>query len=163
MSKELEQLEKEAMQVAIPNAVGEYAQWRMVSEEGQKLFDNRADSVKQNLKFLQRVDEIRGVTMADARNINAALGNWTKYGQLLNATATEFEDDAKEYAEAAQLESFWVAIDQWNQLAKDCSAIATLDSDTADRLVKKITALSEITILAFLYLQCERFARQGSA
>ena len=30
--KELEQLEKEATQVAIPNAVGEYAQWRMVSE-----------------------------------------------------------------------------------------------------------------------------------
>ena len=154
VKKELDKLEKEATQVAIPNAVGEYAQWRMVSEEGQKLFDVRADSVKQNLKFLEkRVQEIRGVTMADA-SINAALGNWTKYGQLLNATATEFEDDAKEYAEAAQLESFWVAIDQWNQLAKDCSAIATLDSDTADQLVKKITALSKMSDSRFSDLQC---------
>ena len=161
---ELEQLEKEAMQVAMPSAVGEYAQWRMVSEEGQKLFDLRADSVKQNLEFLEkRVQEIRGVTMADA-DIDAALGNWAKYGQLLNKTATAFEEDAKEYAVAAQLEGFWVAIDQWNQLAKDCSAIATLDSDRADQLVKKITTLGEMSDSRFSELQCVKdFIEQDKA
>ena len=151
---ELEQLEKEAVQVAMPSAVGEYAQWRMVSEEGQKLFDLRADSAKQNLEFLEkRVQEIKGVTMADA-NIDAALGNWEKYAALLKSTAVEFEDDAKEYAEAAQLESLWVAIDQWNQLAKECSAIGTLDSARSKQLVKKMTAFSESSESRFSDLQC---------
>lgn len=151
---ELEQLEKEATQVAMPSAVGEYAQWKMVSEEGQKLFDLRADSVKQNLDFLEkRVQEIRGVTMADA-DIDAALGNWQKYAALLRSTASEFEDDAKEYGEAAQLEGFWIAIDQWNQLAQDCSAIATLDSVRADQLVKKMAALQENSESRFSDLQC---------
>ena len=161
---ELEQLEKEATQVAMPSAAGEYAQWRMVSEEGQKLFTPGANSIKQNLEFLEkRVQQIRGITMADA-NIDAALGNWIKYGQLLNATANDFKDDAKEYAEAAQLEGFWVAIDQWNQLAKESSAIGTLDSDRAEKLVKKITALSEMSESRFSDLQCVKdFVGQDKA
>jgi hypothetical protein len=154
VKKDIELVEQEAMQFAMPNAAGDYANHRLVSTGDKEEFALTLKQVKFELASLEkRVKEIKGIRLADD-SINAALGNWGKYASLLRSTASTFEDEAGEYAEAATLEPMWKAVDQWNQLAKKCTSIARLKSTEVQDILQQIKVLQENTESDFSKLEC---------
>ena len=160
--RDIDSLEQEAMQFAMPDAAGDYANHRVVSTGDKEKFALTLKQVKFELTSLEkRVKEIKGIRLADD-SINAALGNWGKYASLLRSTASSYEDEAGEYAEAAELEPMWKAIDQWNQLAKKCTSIARLKSTGAQDILQQIKVLQENTESDFSKLECvEEFSEQN--
>ncbi len=162
VKKDIELVEQEAMQFAMPNAAGDYANHRVVSTGDNEDFAPKLREVKFELASLQkRINEIKGIRLADD-SINAALGNWGKYASLLRSTASSYKDEAGEYAEAAELEPMWKAIDQWNQLAKKCTNMARLKSTEAQDILQQIKVLQENTESKFAELQSVReFSEQN--
>ena len=162
VKKDIELVEQEAMQIPMPNAPGDYANHRVVSTGDKEKFALTLRKVKFELASLEKkIKEIKGIRLADD-SINAALGNWGKYASLLRSTASTFEDEAGEYAEAATLEPMWKAIDQWNQLAKKCTNMARLKSTEAQDILQQIKVLQENTESKFAELQSVReFSEQN--
>ena len=163
VKKDIELVEQEAMQFAMPNAAGDYAKYRVVTTgDKREQFASELRKVKFDLASLEKtIKEIKGIRLADD-SINVALGNWGKYASLLRSTASTFEDEAGEYAEAATLEPMWKAIDQWNQLAKKCTNMARLKSTEAQDTLQQIKVLQENTESDFSKLECvKEFSEQN--
>lgn len=122
---------------AAAGSAGQYGSRQVASAETVAKF-SRQGPLQRKATDLRRMIDDRSRFAKEVASLPAALGNWLTYGTVLDRVATGFADlaEAAEFAEAAQRQPQWEAIDRWREFAGSLEPLGAVKQAKAKALVE---------------------------